>query len=345
MANLHETTTIGGSIAITAKNIHEYLSNIVGGGDGGSLQMKELYYEDYMRDRGLSDLDHLSPISDVGIYITSGGITSPNKNLYGEIKLDPVVTKAYWDTKVAKLDVSNIINKSPMTDRSVLVVLNLDPSTSTKRLLLLCYHIQHKTWYRMESDVKSGILSKTWEVDVDIVRTFKNLSTVVDTIVSEDAKSLKKDNNLSDLSSVPQALRNLQIVLTDTVGGGDSKLYASQKLVKGVDDKVNTAVGDINDLSGRITKVETMSSTNKNRLDGTDTKISNLERDKIAGGDVVQSTGTSTTNVMSQKATTDALKAVNIPVDKIINKDSNNAVSSKAVYDFMVEMLFVIEGS
>ena len=256
MANLRENTTIGGSIAITAKNISEYLENISGGNGGGGLELHDMYFEDYISINNITDLNQLSPLSDIGLFATKGGITTTNENIYGKLTVDQVLTQSFWKDQPFTLETNYILTKSPTMDRSIMIVLNLDPNPAIKRLALMCYHITTKVWYRMDTDTKTGQLTKNWVVDENVVREFKNFSTVASTLKTEFTKTS------SDLLS----------------------------------------------LNTRMGKVETLSASNKNRLDGVDKKITDIEKDKISGGSVVQVVGASTVNVMSQKSVSDELK-------------------------------------
>ena len=104
MAQLRESTTIGGSIAITAKNIHEYLDNVVIEGVGGGLELNKHTFEEYVKIHNITDLDQLSTANDSGLYLTSGGITNPPVALYGSITLPPILTGAYWKPKMFEVD-------------------------------------------------------------------------------------------------------------------------------------------------------------------------------------------------------------------------------------------------
>lgn len=317
MANLHEGTTIGGHIAITAKNIYDYLENIdLGGGVGdkgtSTLLLHKLTYEDYISSNRITDLDQFLPSKDMGLYITKGGITNPSVNLYGSITLPTELTKAHWDEQLIKLDTSAYLTKSPMAERSIVLFFNVSNNPIQKDIAILCYHMKTGIWYKMVSE--NGKLTKTWAIDENITREYKSFTTVSSTMSTELDKKLSRSNNLSDIDSVIQARRNLGIVLTDDVGSGSSSLYASQNLAKKIDDKLAITTGQVSGLDNRLVKVETLSSTNKNTLDRLQTEKWDIQT-TIGSGAIVRKsendkkwdiqTTTGTGNVIRKSVTDD----------------------------------------
>lgn len=285
MANLNAGTTIGGYIAITVNNVHEYLENYIDEGEIG-LEFKKQTFEEFIADNNITNLDQMLTTEDMGLYLTEGGITNPPVNLYGAITLPTELTKEHWDKQLVQLDVSSYLTKSPMSDKSMVLFINAEVAPIKKNVNVFCYHLATGVWYKMLS--KDGKLTKEWIIDDEITRDYKSFTTVSTTMKAELDKKLSSSNNLSDVGSVVQAKRNLGITITDEIGDS-STLFASQKSVGIVNDKAVLNKQLIDGVDNRLVKVEVLSSTNKNTLDRLQEEKWDIQ-ETIGSGSIIRKT-------------------------------------------------------
>ncbi len=137
-----------------------------------------------------------------------------------------------------------------------------------------------------------------------------------------------------------------KITYTDKVTGGTFSAADANEIKNSVntlyDDKVDKVSGKSLLADTEITRLAAATNlVSDSSYVHTDNNYTTTEKNKLSGIEagaqvnptISQSTGQSTTVIMSQKATTDAISAgVSITVDQTINQNSTNPVAGGAVY-------------